>query len=91
MKAVEQLLIPELTIFRLYTAKPIHSRVCLSIIACLIKDSAIGKLYPSCSVRWFSRYSIDLDDPIGPNLMMVTRKRPALTQLLELLIAEMRR
>jgi FkbM family methyltransferase len=44
---------------------------------------AIGKLYPA-GVQWFSRYSADLDDLMGPNLVMISRKRPELIQLVSL-------
>ncbi len=41
---------------------------------------AIGKLYPR-GVRWFERYTADLDDLMGPNLVMVNRGRPDLVGL----------
>ena len=41
----------------------------------------IGKLYPS-GVKWFECYSADLDDLLGPNLVMVSRKRGDLVRLL---------
>ena len=42
---------------------------------------AIGKLYP-VSVRWFGRYTADLDDLMGPNLVMVSKSRSDLLRLL---------
>jgi FkbM family methyltransferase len=44
---------------------------------------AIGKLYPG-GVQWFSRYSADLDDLMGPNLVMISRKRPELIEMVSL-------
>lgn len=44
---------------------------------------AFGKLYPR-GVQWFTRYSVDLDDLMGPNLVRVLRKRPELIELLSL-------
>jgi hypothetical protein len=35
---------------------------------------AIGKLYPG-GIRWFQCYTADLDDLMGPNLVMVSRSR----------------
>lgn len=43
----------------------------------------LGKLYPG-GVRWFERYTADLDDLLGPNLVMVSRKRSDLIGLLGL-------
>lgn len=42
---------------------------------------AIGKLYPG-GVRWFGRYTADLDDLMGPNLVMVSHSRSDLLRLL---------
>lgn len=47
------------------------------------EDFAIGKLYPS-GVQWFSHYSADLDDLMGPNLVMISLKRPELIELVSL-------
>ena len=44
---------------------------------------AIGKLYPA-GVQWFSRYSVDLDDLMGPNLVMISRRRPELIEMVSL-------
>ena len=41
----------------------------------------IGKLYPH-GVRWFDYYSADLDDLLGPNLVMVSRSQRDLARLL---------
>lgn len=41
----------------------------------------IGKLYPR-GVQWFERYNADLDDLLGPNLVLVSRKRGDLVQAL---------
>lgn len=41
----------------------------------------IGKLYPG-GVRWFDGYSADLDDLMGPNLVMTSRSKPELIRLL---------
>lgn len=41
----------------------------------------IGRLYPR-GVRWFSSYSSELDDLMGPNLVMVRRERGDLIRLL---------
>ena len=40
-----------------------------------------GKLYPR-GVRWFDYYSADLDDLLGPNLVMVLRSKRDLAPLL---------
>ncbi|MEX0669115.1 MAG: FkbM family methyltransferase [Pirellulales bacterium] len=37
----------------------------------------LGKLYPR-GVVWFDRYSSELDDLIGPNLVLLQRRRPEL-------------
>lgn len=42
---------------------------------------AIGKLYPN-AIHWFDTYSADLDDLIGPNLVMVSRNHKKLIQTL---------
>ncbi len=44
-------------------------------------DYVIGKLYPR-GVHWFGRYSSNLDDQLGPNLVMVRRERSELIRLL---------
>jgi len=41
----------------------------------------IGKLYPN-GVQWFEHYSADLDDLLGPNLVMVLRSQRDLARLL---------
>ena len=47
------------------------------------KHYAIGKLYPN-AIRWFQNYKADLDDLMGPNLVMVGRQRADLLKLLQL-------
>ncbi|MEA5474682.1 hypothetical protein VB716_10665 [Synechococcus sp. CCY9201] len=42
-----------------------------------------GKLYPK-GVRWFSHYSVDQDDLMGPNLVMASRRKPELVRLLSI-------
>ncbi|QVL52039.1 MAG: FkbM family methyltransferase [Cyanobium sp. M30B3] len=41
----------------------------------------LGKLYPA-GVAWYDRYSPDLDDLIGPNLVLVHRRRQDLIEAL---------
>lgn len=43
----------------------------------------LGKLYPR-GVLWFERYSSELDDLIGPNLVLALRSRPDLIAALSL-------
>jgi FkbM family methyltransferase len=45
------------------------------------KQYAIGKLYPR-GVHWFQTYSVEYDDLLGPNLVMVWRQHSDLINLL---------
>jgi FkbM family methyltransferase len=45
------------------------------------ENYVVGKLFPK-GVQWFAQYSADLDDLLGPSLIMVLRNRSDLIKLL---------